>query len=449
MTEPYAEFAADLDRMHVEQQAKQNYDELESYQQALVGRYRKLHHYYAPANGDQWPEDQALRPNRIHITANVCKAFCDIDARMQALMPRISCSPTGTSADARKAAESAEKTIIRFLELSDFDVLLAYLAKTKVVYGKGVLKVFWNTDEDRPDVTVIESLENLRLGWGASDFSVLDWALYEYALSPVEAKRRWPDIEVSRERTGWLVRRITQSDHSDPLGVVATPSGGTSAKLLPPVQYQPSDYEENQVRVWDYWYLDDAGDVTNAVLCEGTIVDGPHVHKELIDIPYIVIENDHEPGNPEGISTHEGILDAQYELNRAMSHIAQVVADETDPAWQLNGPEADSLPIGLVPKAGEIVAPGGGNSINPISKGLNMFPAQALVQMLWEDMYRITGINEIAFGQTPGAQTAGRALSVQVESVANRLDFKRRLFYKGLRRLILFWVRMLEHENPK
>lgn len=450
MTEPYADFAADLDRMHVEQQAKQNYESLESYQQALISRYRRLHHYYAPANGDQWPEDAMQRPNRIHITANVCKPFCDIDSRMQALVPRISCSPQGIDPEARKAAEAAEKTITRFLELADFDVFLATLAKVKTIYGKGVLKPYWNTEEKRPDVSVIESPENLRIGWGASDFSVIDWALYEYAISPVEARRRWPDIEVTKDRTGFTIQRLNAGgDHGDPLDTRNTSSNGPRSRLLPPVQYQPSDYEGDQLRVWDYWYTDDTGTVTNAILLEGAIVEGPNPHPELIDIPYIPIENDHEPGNPEGIATHEGIIDIQYELNRALSHIAQVVADETDPAWQLNGPEADSVPIGLVPKAGEIVAPGGGNVVNPISKGINMFPAQALVEMLWEDMHRITGISEIAFGQTPGAQTAGRALSVQVESVANRLDFKRRLLYQGLRRLILFWVRMLEHENPK
>jgi hypothetical protein len=444
--QPYADFAADLSKLQIAEQAQRHYKETESYQQGLVSRYRRLHHYYAPWNADQWPEDLALRPDKIHITSNVCKPFCDVDARLQALVPRLSCKANGTDIESRKKADAAEKTISRFLEISDWDVWLAALARVKVVYGKAVLKPYWNTEEDRPDVIVVEALENLRIGWGASDFSVVDWALYEYAISPVEARRRWPDVEIEHERTGWVIRRMSPSDHTDPLNQMQPIAPSTVQR---PPFYQPSDYEGDQMRVWDYWFIDETGVVTNAMLLEGTVVDGPHAHKELIDIPYIVIENDHEPGMPEGIATHEHILDLQYELNRALSHWAQIVADETDPAWQLNGPEADSIPPGVIPKAGQVVAPGGGNSINPISKGINLFPVQQLVDEIWQNMHRTTGISEVAFGITPGAQTAGRALAVQIESVANRLDFKRRLLYKGLRRLIMFWIKMLEEENPK
>ena len=180
-----------------------------------------------------------------------------------------------------------------------------------------------------------------------------------------------------------------------------------------------------------------------------SVVDGPYAHPELPDIPYIVIENEHEPGSPEGVATHEPMLDLQIEFNRALSHWSQSIADNIDPAWQLTGENADSVPPGIVPKGGQIVPAGAGNRIEAISKPLNSYPVEQLTNEFWDEIHRISGLPQVLFGTMPGAQTAGRALAVQVEAASNRLDPKRRLLYSGLRQLVLFWVYMLEKQNPK
>ena len=436
----------------IEATARSRVRSVEGYQSVLRSRYRRLHHYAYPLNGDQWPEDVRApgRAGKIHVTANICKPLVEIDARLQSLVPRVACKPNGVDTASRRAAEEAEKVIQTFLELSDWDLWLNTLAKTKAVYGKGVLKPFWNTAEKRPDVIVVEDPGNLILGWGSSDFRVLDFAVYSYGVSMSEAKRRWPEATVERVATGggtygW---RVTQgSDHGDPAGQRDSIDSGKFTQR--DTGYTPSDYEGDQLHVWDYWWLDEDDTVRNAILLEGTVVAGPFSHPELPDIPYIPIENEHEPGSPEGVATHEPILDIQVELDRLYSHWAQMIADEIDPSWQLTGENADSVPPGIVPRAGQIVPAGAGNRIEPISKGVNTFPVEQLADQFWGEVHRITGLPQVLFGTMPGAQTAGRALAVQVEAASNRLDPKRRLLYAGIKRLILFWVFMLEKQNPK
>jgi hypothetical protein len=51
-------------------------------------------------------------------------------------------------------------------------------------------------------------------------------------------------------------------------------------------------------------------------------------------------------------------------------------------------------------------------------------------------------------GQIQSGELSGRALAVQIESSANRLDPKRRLLYRGLRTLIRFWCHMADVMNP-
>lgn len=439
-----------VDELEVVQMARTRYSQTESYQARLISKYRRLHHYYAPRYGDQWPEDTAQRPGKIHITANICKAAADVDSRLQAIPPRITLPANGNDAESRRRAELAEKTMLRFLDISGWDIWLPDFVKPKCIYGKGILKVFWNSKEKRPDVSIIENPSNLRLGWGSSDFRVLDWAIYEYGISPTEVKRRFPSLDVlpTKDPNRPLLL-IKGGDHANPLETIPPVSMRPQDSLSRPVPYQPSDYEKMQLRVWDYWYKGADDIVRNAMLVEGVLAEGPFTHPELIDIPYIVVENEHEPGSPEGISTIEPLIDIQVELNRVLSHWAQLVADEIDPAWQITGDNADSVPDGVVPRAGEIVAAGSGNKIELIPKGVNQFPAQQLMQEFWTEFHRISGLPEILFGQTPGAQTTGRALAVQVEAAANRLDFKRRRLYQGLKELLVFWTFMLEKQNPR
>ena len=443
-----------MDEASVTAEAHERFTETDAYQAALRSKYQRLHFFYQPLwNGDQWPEDMALRPGKIHITNNIIKPAVNIDARLQSLIPRLSLKPDGYADEQRGKAEAAEKLMLEWLDMSGWDVWMGTLCRVKSLYGKGVLKVFWNKEDKRPDVRVVENPANLRIGWGSSDFSVMDWALYEYAISPLEAMRRFPGLNITSKDGGNLQISVS-GDHGDPL--TQKPPLGDTATLSRPVPYQPSDYEQKQVRVWDYWYKKPKKGgftVCNAMFIEGHLVcpEGGKMiseHAYLPDIPYIVVPQDIEPGNPEGLSSVEDLIDIQIELNRAITHWAQLVADEVDPAWVAEGENTGALPPGIVPKAGQIVGVGD-NKVHALEKGINVFPIESLMGAFWDHYHKISGLSEILFGQVPGAQTSGRAVAIQVEAAANRLDPRRRLLYGGLKELLIFWTIMAEKINPK
>ena len=449
-----AEMEAELS---VTAEAHQRYTETESYQAGLRAKYQRFLHYYAPSwNGDQWPEDLARRPGKIHMTANIIQPAVNIDARLQSILPRLSLKADGLDPNQRAKAEASEKLHLEWLELSDWEVWLGTLCRVKSLYGKGAIKVFWNREAKRPDAVVIENPANLRIGWGSSDYRVMDWALYEYTISPQEAMARFPGCVITVSGDGKHLKVSVSGDHSDPL--TQRPPLGGDALVAQPAPYQPSDYEQKHVKVWDYWYKKPKKDggftVCNAMFVEGVLVaprGGKPVneHKYLPDIPYIVIPQETAPGDPEGLSSVEPLCDLQDELNRALSHHAQLVADEIDPAWVVTGENADSVPAGLVPKSGEVTAAGSGNDVKALDKGVNIFPVTELIGSFWQHYHKISGLSEILFGQVPGAQTSGRAVAIQVEAAANRLDPRRRLLYAGLKELLIFWTVMAENINPK
>lgn len=465
MPDEMARMYTELGEAELQMQAARHYSETTSYQGVLQARYAKAHRFAFPPNGDQWPEDKAQRPGMIHVTQNIIAPAVMTEARIESLMPRITCTPMTMDQFERERAEAAEKLILEWLELSGFESWFFNFCQAKSTYGKSILKVFWNKRDRRPDVTVVENPANLRIGWGSSDYSTMDWTLYEYALSPFEAMRKFPKIGVvPAGRSGEPLTVHRRGDHTDPLAQLGNPvAGGELANtssvraLSRPVAYQPSDYEGKQVRVWDYWCkvnetepgapegTEPAERIVNAFFVEGVLAEKKY-HDYLPDIPYIVVEHDHEPGSPEGIGDVEPLMDIQIELDRAFSHWMQLIADEIDPAWQL---DADQIPAGMIPRGGEVVAAGDGKRITAIEKGIQTFPVEALITAIYRAFHFRSGLSEILFTVPPGAQTAGRALQIQIEASANRISPRRVRTYLGLREMLIFWVYMAEKVNPK
>ena len=411
---------------------------------ALLRRqtYEKYHRWYAPPGGDQWEEDILERPGKIHINANIIRRFIDTEARLLSIKPRITIR--GQSDEQRsRMAEATEKLFDKWLQQSGMSSWYFTFEQTKALYGLGILKVFWNDKTKQPDVIVVEQPQNIMLGWGDSQFISLDWAIYHYKISKLQARMRYKEcpeefLNLEPEPPSNLSNR--GGKHTDPLDQTNMFSTGGRIE---------TDYERDQVTVWDYWYLDEDGKVYNAILINGHIVEGPTLHTELPAIPYIVAEHDHEPGSPDGRGMAELLIDIQDGLNRAISHYAQYIWDNSDPAYQLAGPEAPmTIPDGLVPRPGEIVAPGPNARIELINMGVNNFPFDALIASYWNVAHRVTGLSEVLFGIPSSAQSSGRAIAIQLESSINALDPKRQRSYIAIETLLMMWHHMAMKKKP-
>ena len=428
----------------IEREAKQRYTDAYSDAQFRAGRYEKYHKFFSPAGGDQWPEDLGERPGKLHISANIIRRFVDTEARLLAIRPRITIPPSNDR-EKDERGEATEKLFTKWLDTTGFDEWSFTFNQVKSLYGLGVLKVFWNDTTKAPDVSVVEQPQNIMFGWADSNFLELDWAIYHYRISRRQAKRLYGDKISDEMLVGDVSLPPTDlggGDHEDPVDSLNLPSRAAGRTL--------TDYERSHVPVWDYWYLDEDGKVMNAILVNGHTVSGPHEHNEMPAIPYIPVESDHEPGSPDGHGIAELLLDIQMGMNRATSHYAQHVWDTTDPAYQLTGPEApQQVPPGLVPKGGELVAPGPGVRIEEVRSTVNNFPFDSLIQQYWNMAHRMTGLSEILFGVPPGAQTSARALQAQLDSSINSLSPKRDRYYTGLTVLLKFWHYMAMQKNPK
>ncbi len=450
------------DEMQLTIEARRHYAETQADAAIRTNRYRLWHHYMYPIDGDQWPADRSKRPNMVHMTENVINPTIVTEARIESRLPKVKLLPNLPSdPHDRMGAEQSERVHMRWLEDADWETKLAAGCLTKGITNVLVLKPFWETprnprhpgDKGQPNFSVIETPGNLRIGWGASDYSTKDWALYEYSISPYEAMKRWPNVQIEKVtgKTEPLKVTLTGADHTDPLAQRSFQSATNDVgPIARPDLRMLTDYEGKQVRVWDYWckYIDADGSehIRQAFFLNGTLVDGPTPHDYYPDIPYIIIPHDLEPTNPWGAGDVQALMDIQMQLNLALSHWSQFIVDEIDPAWQVNAAQAQP---GMVPSAGQIVATGDPNShITPIEKPANTQPIEQWISELKEGLHFVTGLSDIAFGKAPGAQTAGRALDIQIQSMANRIDPRRDRLYAGLKTLLRFWTVMAVKINP-
>ena len=442
-------------KMEVESLAARRFGMGQSGSGVRSTKFREAIKLYAPLNNDQWPEDKWMRPGKLHITANMVRTYCDITARLLSLTPRIINKPPTQDSESRKRAEVIEQFFYRLLDDTGWDVWMVDWNLSGEVFGMKVLKPFWNNDSDAPDVSVIEQPQNLMLGYGTNDYSVVDWSIYRYTVSFIEAQSRWPDANIGWDAKGGpsiggASVNWADGDKADIVNQRSTTSGqaagGTPDVTMDNTQSHYEEYEQTQhLEVWDYWYRQD-DKIWNAMILAGRVVSGPHEHPELPIIPYLVSESGHEPGSPEGLATAELLRDVQMAYNRALTQWAQAVADNTGTAYQIRGPTAGDVPEGVVPKSDEML-PVGENEIKPIERNQNTFPIPQLLDHYWELASRLTGIPQVLFGQLSGAQTSGRATAVQVETALNRLDPKRRRAYQTIRDLLRIWGFMLAYKN--
>ena len=420
-------------------------------------RYRRYLKYYSPINNDQWPEDLYLRPSKVHVTANMIRSYVDIIARLLSIQPRLINKPTASGKEARRQAESIEQLYYRMLDQSGWDVWLNEHAQNGEIYGLSVLKPFWNKDTDAPDVMVLAQPQNLILGYGSNDYSVIDWSIYRYTISFIEAASRWPQLSlgigkgnkptINGTPVSWASADKADIVNQKGAGNNDTLGGNNLTGEVPNSDHMETYEQQEHLEVWDYWYRE-GGQIVNAVLLAGQVVDGPHIHSELPTIPYLINESGHEPGSPEGLSTVELLIDTQMGYNRTLSLWTQHTLDNSGTAYQVTGPTAGDMPEGVVPKSDEFI-PVGENEIKPIQRNQNNYPAEQLVKHYWELASRLTGIPEILFGQLAGAQTSGRATAVQIEAALNRLDPKRRRFYANLKELLRVWGYMLSYKDKQ
>lgn len=417
--------------------------QLESEQSRLRSLFRRFDNLYHPTTfttggADHWPEDPSARlAGRAHISVNVHPAYVNIPASLQAVRPVINYVASGTDKESRMLAAERERLFFRWWEENDFDLLLEDACTLKSLYGHTAAKVYWDPVSLLPRVSIVEAPENLYLGFGSSDYRRIDWALYVYGLSPQAAKEEFgiDSIPVPNGSTTFLYTSSTT--HDDPLASVYRNN------LEKNPQRNRSQYELQQVEVYDYWYKVPVSVglppvVFNAIFVGNTMVKN-EAHPEYGGVlPYLPLINSRIPGSPYGKPELYDVEQLLREKDERMSAQAQMIASTVlGQMWQLVGAEApDEVPPNAIPKPNRISTPGPGNEIRPITPFIPEFQAEDFNKRIDREIAVVTGLNDLLLGLAPTSVLgSSRAIASLVANYEARLAPKRKLLYSWLKQV--------------
>lgn len=146
---------------------------LEGEQTRLRVLHRRLDNLYYPESvtlggADHWPQPQ--RTGQTHVSVNTPPLYVDIPAGLQAVPPVENYVSASPDEDERAAAGRRERLYFQWKEDDEFELAIHKACVVKALYGFTFGKVYWNPQEKRPTVTIIESPENLYVGWGDSKY---------------------------------------------------------------------------------------------------------------------------------------------------------------------------------------------------------------------------------------------------------------------------------------
>ena len=257
----------------------------------------------------------------------------------------------------------------------------------------------------------IKRIENVRIFWTDEDFNEMDGFIFNYRVSVNKAEKIYE--EQMRERAISSLAPSTPQNYS-----------------------QQTGYQMCTVKIyWDDNYM--------LAMVDDRVIDFV-IHKWGF-IPGQLVKNMSHPTRAWGVSDIEDMLDAQVEYNEAASatrgKINQVAiphifyAGEGEPIEYQSG-QAQMIKLGLEDR------------IFPDPMGASTAPFDTYLDNRKQDIHHLSMISEIFYGGAMTAKATGRALSVLMQGVNNKVKSKQQYWKVAIRRLNANILRLVEIYVP-
>src|ERR1035437_5144183 len=140
--------------------------------------------YYAETfdkggGADLWPDDPSAKVvGRAHVSVNTPSVYVDIPAALQAVEPIENMLATTNEPEARHAAAGLERIYFAWKREENFELKFHKACAVKALYGRTAGKVYWDAEEQRPCLEVVEQPRNLFLGYKSDSYDAVEWAAY-------------------------------------------------------------------------------------------------------------------------------------------------------------------------------------------------------------------------------------------------------------------------------
>lgn len=248
----------------------------------------------------------------------------------------------------------------------------------------------------------IEKPETIRVIWKDENFAEIGGFIKQYRISVAMANKMFAEeIAASKVR---VVADFNTDNAGDP---------------------EPTDVPMCTIK--EYWDENEYLLMFNA--------DNKPVHYMKHDWGYIPLQyvpNIHLPGEPKGTSDIEHELDPQQEYNERASDLADIIKEISRPTYW--GKNLDNL---TEVRSGQIVVyqVGDDGEINAMPKSGQTFPLENYLNDRKNDIISLSGLNQVLYPGSQTLQATGRALSVVMQGVNNKIALRKEWWIKAFKEL--------------
>lgn len=248
----------------------------------------------------------------------------------------------------------------------------------------------------------IEKPETIRVIWKDENFAEIGGFIKQYRISVAMAKKMFAE-EIAASKV------IVQEDKD-----VENPSENQTTEVP-------------MMTVKEYW------DESEYLLMFGVTNKPVHYIKHDWNfVPLQYVPNIHLPGEPKGTSDIEHELDPQQEYNERASDLADIIKEVSRPAYW--GKNLDNL---TEMRSGQIVVyqVGDDGEINAMPKAGSLQGLENYLEDRKNDMISLSGLNQVLYPGSQTLQATGRALSVVMQGVNNKIALRKEWWIKAFKEL--------------
>lgn len=332
--------------------------------------------------------------------------------------PQISSPPKDQGNPVERAlAEGRSKLLSAIHEDNSLGLVFQRAARTASITGDafifGAIPTFKTNDDGEKSFESIrywniERPENIRVIWKDDNFAEIGGFIKHYRISVEQAKRLFAEEIKS---SGVAVQADYDAEN-------------------------PSDTMKTEVpmmTIKEYW---DDREYLLLFNNSNKIVD--YVKHDWGFVPLQYVPNIHIPGEPKGTSDIEHELDPQQEYNERASDLADIIKEIAKPAYW--GKNLDNL---SEVRSGQIVIyqVGDDGEIFAMPKSGQTFPVENYLNDRKNDIIALSGLNQVLYPGNQVLQATGRALSVVMQGVNNKVSLRKEWWvkaFKEINRSILF-----------
>jgi hypothetical protein len=383
--------------------------------------YSNLRDFY---NGDHWSyvkEDGSTL--RVY---NYCRTVVlNYQAFLANEPPEFDMPPRDESDDIEIArVDQVEKIISDVLGDNNFPVVFSEAVHNQSLLGDAFIfgpYIEWQNigGEKKPRIKFVnvKSVENVRVIWSNDNYEEMDGFVIDFRIS----KERAEDIF---------------SEEMKKRGLSTLPTG-FNARNTNTTAINTQEFSMVNVRYfWNKKYM--------LALVGDSVVD--FVKHDWGFIPGQIIKNISHPTLPWGISDIEDVLDAQVEYNESVSATRSKINQVAIPHIFYAG---EGEPMQYSAGQAEMVKLGPDDRLFPDPTSQSTAPFVEYMQARRNDINSLSQISDIFFGGTNVTRATGRALSVLLQGVNNRVKQKQVRWKRALRSLIADTLRLIEIHIPE